>query len=1074
MSSGVLESLFNDLLKMDRSLEAGRPEDTWASFEGGHFFFEEMCREPPAGASSGAPKNALGGTKKGLDLELCEIAPDFYFSTPPQSKDSSCCKALAGVFEELASQGLRTNGPVIARSNGGMELSDAKQVTKDTAGCPESFHMAVAHQQGLYPDTYASMADRELFDDFLDADMCWVNLALHADPFTDQGRCCAAADVLMSRLMWLHNPSLGQAYFPKCPMSRDDVTASCAGGSTAGLDGDVLPVHPIPDEASFMAAVNILCQPDNCRALHANDDWFRTLHGNDSIQAFCEDPCRCSSRVEDVEGCGFHSAEDSTLPFCYVNNPSKCTRATASAVHEDEGFVHCPLSIDTCQMFDSTTLPTHLMCSSFVADGTSVFVHAGDTLESMSVFSGSNNSVASLLVGTVDDVLAPWALEAALVSLGCFQAHASFLCHSRFRPCAVDSDARTTGSRLARARCSESAVARTALCRLPVFNSLFDFDFDEDGIRVEVATAAGDGGVPTHCDLSLNPLLLSPHCNDTFNLLNGGRQCMDGDIFNLLNGNNMLRQTALLGQPLFADDSPESTTSFPAFDAERASAFVTCPRPFVKNHRIDATRIAPYTQALTSESALPEDVFYDNRFCVSPCPSFVFEETDYSLMYWCYVIPGVLALILNLGAFSRMAPLILRMARGWAGNRWRKLRHSPSSDVKIMPADSNRSQPYLESSESWPSKYPPDTCGLVFASVLFGCVGVLPSAVLYHDLPCGCETEVCFQTPSVWCAINRSSPFCLQMIVHCLAWKLIKLYFSLVNDFYSPQYKLVHNYGGRMVFLVPLICGVVSYATEVTDPRHPSYALHFVRSAFTCRMRFPSLVAEFLLHQCQVLCSALIVLYVVARVVRIITSTRRRITDRNDEPGLRNRIFSSARLCVAAMIEKPKVLKIVVLGILGLFMAVFCVILTVLSAPVFASFHDDTQNWHDCVKFSFARRSLFGDASWDSALAEGGGDACPDLPKNGPSTVSIALALVTESLVPMVIAFFFGTLRIAEVTSFVPSQILAMKGIFSRQLVSHSHSSGVSSAHSSIMVSPAGTSSTVASGKSQNSRRGTR
>jgi hypothetical protein len=464
------------------------------------------------------------------------------------------------------------------------------------------------------------------------------------------------------------------------------------------------------------------------------------------------------------------------------------------------------------------------MCSPFVADGTLVFVQAGDTLETMSVFRVNNDNLDSL-VGTVDDVLAPWALEAALVSFGCFQAHGSYLCRSRFRLCASNLMPDAVDSRPTQSDSQINALARASLCRLPVFNSLRFFE--------------ADGLPPAHCDFVLNPLRLPPFCSSD---QESEIACMNDELFDMLDGNTLLRQTSFLGLPLFGESVVNpNRVQLPSitkgFEVNTALQFVLCPTLFVKNDQIDAAKIVPFTRALVSESALPADVFFDNKFCVSPCPSFIFAEADYRLSYWVYVLPGMIAFVLNLSTSLQIVAIILL----------RKLRRSPSSDAKIMPAvDMPGTTPFSR-------KYPPDACGLVVSSAIFGFVGILPSAVLYTDLPCACDTEVCFQSPSVWCTMNRSSSFFLQMIIHCLAWKLLKLYLSLVNNFYSWRYKAVTKYGGRMAIGCPVICCVASYATEVVNPRHSCYALHFVRSAFTCRMRFPNVATEFLLHYSQIM-----------------------------------------------------------------------------------------------------------------------------------------------------------------------------------------------------------------------------
>ena len=75
------------------------------------------------------------------------------------------------------------------------------------------------------------------------------------------------------------------------------------------------------------------------------------------------------------------------------------------------------------------------MCGAFFPDGSQVLVTAGHTIETMMMVESDGNSVSSALLGTVDDVVAPWALEAALISVTCFKSHAEFLCHSRLKQC---------------------------------------------------------------------------------------------------------------------------------------------------------------------------------------------------------------------------------------------------------------------------------------------------------------------------------------------------------------------------------------------------------------------------------------------------------------------------------------------------------------------------------------------------------------------------------------------------------------------------------------------------------------
>jgi hypothetical protein len=652
LASGVLEALFNDLLKMDRSLslsldaDAGEEaEDTnsWAHFEGGRFVFDEMCRVP-------VPEtNALGGKRRGLHVELCEVSPAFYFSVPAaQDRDFSCCRALQVVFAELESQGLRTHAPGSNTGShklgGGMTVPFAKYVVLETPGCKASFQHAVERQQDLFPRTYPSVDNHTHFEAFWHEDLCWLDRTLSTAAFKSHGSCCAATDVLISRLLWVQDPSLGQAYFPECPRSRDGLQVSCHGLGEGGGDATnpnaLASVFPVPDEASFMAAVEILCELDSCSTMQAGDDWLRPLGLDTSVGDFCGDPCRCSSRVPAATGCGFHDGAYGQ-PFCYVLEPAQCRSATASSLYEGEAFLHCPLPVDSCQTFNSTNLSNH-MCGPFLKDGTSVLVSGGETIESMVVIQDRTNVVDDL-----EDILVPWALEAALVSTACFKAHGEFLCHSRLKRCgdnkSDNGDGRAIGGggggvelRVSKDECERAAVNRAVYCHLPVSNSRVGADRDPvQDVEGKVAI-----GFPSHCDLAISPfqqvLGYLAEFDDTQRQEEDRPFEEDVELFSILGGDSLLRQASYIGLPLFADSarSPASvdgiaqTSWEAAFDDQKALNFVACPRPFVKNSQLDTSRIAPFMDQHASSldtfwsgmSKKSQQVCFHRHYCQHPPP----------------------------------------------------------------------------------------------------------------------------------------------------------------------------------------------------------------------------------------------------------------------------------------------------------------------------------------------------------------------------------------------------------------------------------------------------------------------
>jgi hypothetical protein len=90
---------------------------------------------------------------------------------------------------------------------------------------------------------------------------------------------------------------------------------------------------------------------------------------------FCDNPCRCSASVE-KNGCELDDAVYGRS-ICSPAQPEECGAAFAIQGMASAA-VHCGLGKESCQHFLSTSV-----CSPFVPLGTSVFVPAGETIESL-------------------------------------------------------------------------------------------------------------------------------------------------------------------------------------------------------------------------------------------------------------------------------------------------------------------------------------------------------------------------------------------------------------------------------------------------------------------------------------------------------------------------------------------------------------------------------------------------------------------------------------------------------------------------------------------------------------------
>jgi hypothetical protein len=1106
--ASVVEPLFNDLVRMDRNAFLGRLPQKWSQLQGGHVDFDrrDMCEEEDtalAANGTGATGSEGGSDSVSLllpDVAVCEMSPDFYFSVPsPRFDDDrapSCCAAVQVVLDELAAQGLRdgvvgADAAWIAAQPSlqqrqrrhlaalDLDLATAKLVVSEDPSCLRAFYRAVRHQQRVHPGSYPSVSESSAvvpgtsstsssFEAFWEGEFCWMALSFRTAGFPCRTSCCTAANVVAARLLWTKNPAFGQVYFPQCPDAR---------GGGAGLSSSTCvnekgnasySAFPIPDEPSFVEATDVVCGGSCGAILNGIDD--RTV----AVAAYCADPCRCSSRVQGLEGCGFHDAGYGR-PFCYVSDPDACARAMPSTARAGEAFVHCPLPVDSCQEIVGLPASQH-MCGAFLGGGsvapTTVAVTAGLTLESMLMVKGAADAVKDELIGSVDDILGPWALESALVSILCFKAHVEFMCRARLKPCGpgvtvgvgmLDDEDGPSGAasgagdgavfqrdaRMCKHECEVNTWARAAFCDgSPVFNSIFADDHEGWASEGESSYTTVSALGQAHCQYNLSPLRLSPYCvNGEFS-----KPCADAQLFDMLGGNDLL-QPAYLGQSLFVEapgldgaghrcthqDSSAGAIGeaggesggasevwdLEAFDVSTALTFVSCPQPFVKNDRIQASRMSALvrqyvddhessayggagvtaTAAASGSFVITPELHYDNQFCVSTCPSFVFSESQYTIMWMAYIIPGLVAFVINLVSAIGLFPMFVQkytQVQQQIRNVSRK-----SSQAAVSPGGNNVP---VEQGGSGPRTTEDHTMLLISASVLFGCVAIIPTTLLSRDLPCGadCTTEGCFQHPSLWCHVNKTSTFVLQIIIHCMAWKLLTLYLSLKNDFYSLTHKVVTKFGGRISVLVPVMCCAISFAIEENDPSRAAYALNFHRSGFSCRMRFPSFAAELLLNYGQMAISAGILLVVVFKIVKTIVSAFAR-AKLNVIDGGDNSLFVQIRIVVTALAQKPKVLKIVMLGVMALLLLALNLSLTITSAGSFASFHDDMTHWYDCVRYSFAKQALYGEESWDEAVASipGGSDVCPPLPEEGPSVAMQTITILSEALVPIVVAVFF-------------------------------------------------------------------
>jgi len=198
--------------------------------------------------------------------------------------------------------------------------------------------------------------------------------------------------------------------------------------------------------------------------------------------------------------------------------------------------------------------------------------------------------------------------------------------------------------------------------------------------------------------------------------------------------------------------------------------------------------------------------------CIQPCPVQAYTDEEYSVMWAISNGIGIIGLSLNL--FMTCTWMI-------AGKRIR-------------------------------SKLPYQLKFCVFAGLLFGMLGTLPSLILKYDLPCECDTEECTGTSTV-CAINRASIYILLSILI----NLCALTFKLAHAIVGSKRRLHQGTLNFFCTAIPILLAILGYALEGGSNEGENSKLNTARHAFSCSMRFDDMETEWLLLWCHFLWSGI-------------------------------------------------------------------------------------------------------------------------------------------------------------------------------------------------------------------------
>jgi hypothetical protein len=346
-------------------------------------------------------------------------------------------------------------------------------------------------------------------------------------------------------------------------------------------------------------------------------------------------------------------------------------------------------------------------------------------------------------------------------------------------------------------------------------------------------------------------------------------------------------------------------------------------------------------------------------FHTGTCPSNAYADSDYLALWWIYVLPGSLALVLNVSA---MACLALK------------------TTVASRPAADR-----MKSTDA-------DTVLLIRLSAVSGLIGVAPVALWQENLVCDCNSELCFSR-SFLCKLNQMSVYAVMSVVCCLLYKFAKLLRKLEKDNKKWERYYDRLWTIHLAWILPTLLGFTSFAFEESG----NDGFHLAKSGFRCQYRHGSIVVEsLLLHVPMCLCMGTMCLLIRASVHICLSTVLLHLKTRS----LAN-IWQVLK-------SRPAMYRLFLIGILSLTLMLVWVVQTVLAGVLSRVYMDAVDNWLACIRFDFARRNAAGEQWEELLVANSEGRLCPASPQGTTLFESQVLRSLFEVLVPAMVAVTFS------------------------------------------------------------------
>jgi hypothetical protein len=306
---------------------------------------------------------------------------------------------------------------------------------------------------------------------------------------------------------------------------------------------------------------------------------------------------------------------------------------------------------------------------------------------------------------------------------------------------------------------------------------------------------------------------------------------------------------------------------------------------------INGTSVSLLQNAIRCPNILiPRDDGQLENFCLFPCPSLVFSESEYNSMQSAMIVVGLFALVGNL---YMVVVYILSP------------KQSKTNDFALLNV-------------------------VAVMGLLWCIVEILPPLILGTEVACACETELCYHD-SPACTFSELAIFVHQSLFIFLTSYIVDVYVLIVKEFRPHQRQKLYPIYAAIGILYPLLNLALTIHLSSYEEEDPNYHLNALRSSFTCHPQLSTMSDEILLLYLSTLICCTAIFYMACH--------------------MSLRIFDQTTKTAGSKVEALKRMKrLVFMGLLILVLFIIYICVTAYYADIMTEFGIEFKAWKTCTE----------------------------------------------------------------------------------------------------------------------------